>query len=308
MKLIKRMPISISALILAILSLGNLLQSYGNIYRNILGFIGVGLLVVFILKLILFRDEVREDLKNPVIASVFPTFSMAIMIFSSYLKYFNHQLAGIVWSFGLVVHLVLLLIFTDRYVKYFKLEHVYPSWFIVFVGMASASVTSLTVDKQIIGKYALYFSGGSYIILLILVIKRFIDFKEVPEPVRPTFAIMAAPASLCLAGYLNSFIIKEINLVYLLLAVSQITYFIVLFKLPELLKIDFYPSFSAFTFPLVITALSLKLSNAFLIGRGIDLAVINYLVKFEELVALSMVAYVSWKYIEYMFILEEKKA
>ncbi|HGI3110022.1 TPA: ethanolamine utilization protein EutK, partial [Streptococcus agalactiae] len=46
----------------------------------------------------------------------------------------------------------------------------------------------------------------------------------------------------------------------LLIVMAQFLYFFILFQVPKLLIGDFTPGFSAFTFPLVISATSLKLS------------------------------------------------
>lgn len=62
----------------------------------------------------------------------------------------------------------------------------------------------------------------------------------------------------------------------------------------------FYPSFSAFTFPLVISAISIKLANGFLVNSGQALAILRYIVKFEELVAILMVLYVLIKYVQFL--------
>lgn len=89
-------------------------------------------------------------------------------------------------------------------------------------------------------------------------------------------------------------------LVWILLLVSQISYLWVLFQLPKLLKLKFYPSYSAFTFPLAITAISLKLTNGFLTSQGKSIALLKYLVKFEEFIGVLIVLYVLVRYIGFL--------
>ena len=89
-------------------------------------------------------------------------------------------------------------------------------------------------------------------------------------------------------------------MVYLLLIISQITYLAVLLMLPKLLKLKFYPSYSGFTFPLVISAISLKLTNGFLINTGNSMAFMKSLVNIEEFIAISMVVYVLIRYINFL--------
>ena len=56
---------------------------------------------------------------------------------------------------------------------------------------------------------------------------------------------------------------KSIGMVYLLMAFSLIFYIVAIALLPKLLKLKFYPSYSAFTFPMVISGIGIKLANGF---------------------------------------------
>ena len=81
---IKRLPIPISGLILAILSLGNLLQVYNSNLRLLCGIVGCLLIIMLVLRLILYSGEVKSDLSNPIILSNSGTFSMALMVLLIY--------------------------------------------------------------------------------------------------------------------------------------------------------------------------------------------------------------------------------
>lgn len=85
MNIIEKLPIPISGLILAILSLGNLLQVYNPNFKLVCGVVGFILIFMLVLKLILYPNEVRNDLSNPIILSNSGTFSMALMILSTYI-------------------------------------------------------------------------------------------------------------------------------------------------------------------------------------------------------------------------------
>jgi hypothetical protein len=71
---IKKVPLPMTGLILGLAALGNLIQSYSGAFRSILGLISGLLLVLIIAKLIAYPAQVKEELTNPVVASVFPTF------------------------------------------------------------------------------------------------------------------------------------------------------------------------------------------------------------------------------------------
>ena len=79
----------------------------------------------------------------------------------------------------------------------------------------------------------------------------------------------------------------------------------VLVSLPKLLKLPFYPSYSAFTFPTAISALGLKLTTKFLKESGANVAMLAKLVSVAEIVATVIIIYVMIRHI--MFMLSEKK-
>lgn len=299
-KIIKKIPVPMAALMLSFAALGNLIQTYSETLRTILGAISIIIAILLTVKFLTFPKLVGEELKNPVAASVLPAYSMGIMLIATYLKPLNAQLGSITWYIGVLIHIILMIDFTIKYVFKFDLKKVFASWFIVYVGLAVASVTAPAFDRSNIGRIIFWFALIAYFILMFLVIKRYKNFKDIPEPARPTFAILAAPASLCLAGYMSSFENKSLGLVYLLLILAQVTYFLVLSQLGKLLKSKFYPSFAAFTFPLVISGIGLKLTNKFLVESNKGIAFLKYLVKFEELVAVLIVFYVTIKYIAFL--------
>lgn len=298
-KLIKKAPVPMSGLILALAATGNLVQSYGEVYRNIFGILS-GILFVFLLvKIIQHPDIVKEELKNPVIASVFPTFTMAIMLLATYVKPFSPSIALAMWIIGVLGHIILMVKFTVDYTMKRDIKTVFPSWFIVYVGMVVGSVTAPAFEMQMIGRVLFWIGLISYFLLLPVVIKR-VRLGTIPEPAMPTIAIFAAPVALCLAGYISSFETKNMIIVFGLLILSQLSYLFVLSKLPVLLKSKFYPSFSGFTFPLVITAISIKLTNGFLTKSGQGIGVLKYIVYIEEIIAILIVIYVLIKYIKFL--------
>lgn len=96
-EIIKKLPIPVVALMLALAVTGNLVVSYGNIYRNIFGIFATIFLILTLIKIIKYPKKIVEDLNNPVIASVFPALSMGIMVISTYIKPFASSFAFAVW-------------------------------------------------------------------------------------------------------------------------------------------------------------------------------------------------------------------
>ncbi len=297
---VKKVPIPMAGLMLGLAALGNLIQSYGELYRNISGGISAVLLILILAKIIIYPDEFKKGLNNPVVGSVIPTLSMGIMILSTYIKPYFYSLAYTVWIVGLVIHVVLIIYFTKKYIFNFNIKKVFPSWFIVYVGIVVGSVTGPAYSQFTIAKYLFWFGFITYLMLLPVVVYRVLKTKLIPEPALPTIAIFAAPASLCLAGYINAFQNKNIFVLGFLVLLSLIMMVAVLIYMPKLLRLKFYPSYSAFTFPFVISGISIKLTNAFFISSGYSIKWLSFIVKFEELTAFIFVIYTLFKYIKFL--------
>ena len=208
--------------------------------------------------------KLSEPLDNPVAASVFPTFTMATMLLAGYIKPYCSECANIIWYIGVVCHVLLIIWFTMKFVlKNFTIKKVFPSWFIVYVGIAVASVSAPVTGNFTIGQYAFWFAFVTYFCLLFFVCKRVSLIGEIPAPAMPTTVIFAAPASLLLAGYMVSFPEKEVWIVYLLLACSIFFWIVGMIYFAKTFRGSFMPSHSAFTFPLVISGIATKMSAAF---------------------------------------------
>lgn len=297
---LKKIPMPASGLMLSLAALGNLVQSYGNGYRNVLGILAGILFILLTIKFLTNPSGLKEDLSTPVGASVFPTYSMGIMLLATYLKPYSSEVALVVWITGIALHILLMIYFTIKYVIKFNITQVFPSWFIVYVGIAVASVTGKAF-YPIVGQIAFIIALLGYLVFIPIVAKRIFVTKNIPEPALPTLIIFAAPGSLCLAGYLNSFENKGMGLFLFLLLLSQFIYLLAIIKLVSLLKLKFYPSYAGFTFPLVISAIALKTSNAFLISKGFSIGFLPVLVKIEEIIGVLIVFYVLFHFIAHIY-------
>lgn len=302
--MIKKLPIPIAGLMLALAATGNLLATYGILYRSIFGLLSCFVFLLLLIKVLILPKSIMEGFQNPVVASVMPTFSMGLILLATYVK--PYTIAYSLWLIGLALHTVFILAFTIKYITKFQITKVFPSYFIVYVGIVCVSVTAPIFNMVQLGQYIFWFGLVSYLMLLPIVLYRTFIVKNIPEPAIPTLVIYTAPASLCLAGYLNSFESKNILMVVFLAILSLLMFIGVIRNMPRLLKLQFYPSYSAFTFPFVITAIAIKSTNTFLINFGINISIIKYFVNILELWAVMIVIYVFIKYIIFMISNPEK--
>lgn len=304
--MIKKIPIPIAGVMLGFTALGNLLQSYSESTRLICGVISALLGLLLICKCIAYPSMVKEDMKNPIVASVSGTFPMALMLLSTYVKPYIGTSSIYIWYFAIGLHIALIIYFTKEFILKFDMKKVFTSYYIVYVGIVVASVTAPAFEKTNLGTILFWFGLISCLILLVVVTNRYIKYKEVPPPAKPLFCIYAAPVSLCLAGYIQSVEAKSLTMIGFLAILSLIIYIVVLFQLPKYLKMPFFPSYAAFTFPFVISAIGMKMTMACLDKMGYTVLFINYIVLLQTIIATILVIYTLVRFV--MFILPSKKS
>lgn len=295
-------PIPMAGLVLGIAVLGNLLQSYNESFRILCGIISGILFLFFTIRIITNWSLFLEDMKNVAFTSIMPTYTMAIMVLATYIKSYFGDWASIVWYIGLILHIILLIYFCINFVfKGFNVDEVMPSWYIPFVGIAVAGVTGKAFNQQI-GQWTFYFGIILYFILMPFIVRKVFVKKDIKAPLLPTITIAAAPGGLCLAAYMNGFDEKSIKFIIFMVAISQLYYLLILFNIPRVFKNGFFPSYSAFTFPLIITALALKLANSVLQNN-----ILSILVTIEVIIATVVTVYVLIEYLRFL-LKEYKKA
>ena len=297
MNLIKNIPIPICGLILALLSLGNLTKDIHPSLRIIFGGIGILFLILIILKVILYTDAIKEDFRNPVIVSSSGTFSMSLMILSTYILQFSQTIAYTIWIIGIVLHILLMIYFTYHFIVHnFNISNVYPSYWIVFVGITMAAITSNVHDITEIGFLFFIIGFIDMIITLPLVIYRYIKEPNVPDGNKPLICIFTALLSILIVGYLNTSKTISYEFIIVIYAFACLFYVFALSKFIEYRNLDFYPSFAAFTFPFVISALATK---GIATKLNANLIFIN-LSKIETAIAVVIVVYILLRYVKFL--------
>ena len=300
MNLIKKLPIPVSGLILASLSLGNLLQNIHPSLRFLFGAIGIIFLILILLKVVLYPQLIKDDFKNPVIASSSGTFSMSLMILSTYLMPFMPGISYTIWIIGIVLHILLIIYFTYHFIVHnFDISNVYPSYWIVYVGITMAAITA---NVHGINDADFIFFIIGFVGMLVstpLVLYREFVYDKIPEMNRPLTCIFTALFSILIVGYVNSADIISNEFLTALYTIASIFYIFAIYKLIRNIKIRFYPSFAAFTFPFVISALATK----GVLGT-LKIGLLNYVLALQTVIATVLVVYVLIKYIKFLKIVK----
>ncbi|WP_367987131.1 TDT family transporter [Vibrio sp. NTOU-M3] len=261
------------------------------------------LLLILAVKFLFHRHLLREDLAHPVVGSVVPTFAMGTMVVSNSVGHFNAFTGDALWLIAVALHVAFLVSFIYHRSNAFELHHMVPSWFVPPVGIIVADVSfSGNPALAPIAQGALVFGMFAYAIMLPMMIYRFMFTQEIPDAAKPTMAIMAAPASLSLAGYLTVTQDPSPVILGLLFGIAVLMTAIIYLAFFKLLRLPFSPGYAAFTFPMVIGATALFKLAAWM--ERIELqahyvAQVRGLAYVELLVATLVVGYVALRYIAF---------
>jgi exfoliative toxin A/B len=299
--IIAKVPIPTAGVALGLVALGNLLQPYSQSLRLVLGGCSLFMIVLVTAKACLFPHLIQKDFGSSIIASVSATYCMALMQLAGYLAAWWYPGAFVIWAFAIIAHITLIIWFTVRFLGRFKLKEVFPTYFICFVGIIVASVTAPIFNALLIGRVLFWFGFVCYVALLALITYRYARIP-VPTGTEPLFCVYTAPMSLSLAGYLSVYQDPSLAFAAALGILAQFMLILVVIQLPKLLRLKFYPSYAAMTFPFVITAIALsKLLTSFVVSGSTVPSALYGILSVETLLATCMVFYVFLRYLDFLF-------
>lgn len=240
-----------------------------------------------------------KELRHPVLGSILPTLAMGMMVVSKALSGHAPAAGANMWCAAVLLHLFFLAGFVWCRFRAFSFSSMVPSWFVPPVGIITAALTSPGGTFAPFADMLLLFGASCFALLLPVMVYRLIFHTEIADAAKPTIAVLAAPASLSLAGYLSVEPQPSLVLVAFLLGLALLLTSVIYIGLIRLLRLPFSPAYAAFTFPLVISATALfKAMDHFaadpLTTEYADL--LRRIATAELAVAALVVAYVTWLY------------
>ena len=298
MNIIKSLPTPIAGLALGSVALGNLLQPYSSSLQLLFSLLSLIIIVLLTIRFTLGYDKLKKEMENPVIATVLATYPMSIMLLASFSKKYIGLLSMPVWIIGIILDFCVVCYAIYNFIlKEKHIKNIYPTWFITFVGPAVVTVTAINYDLETLGLVYFYFSFINYLILLPFVLYRVYKYKHYKDGDYPTITVFSAPGGLLLASYMIGVTQKSNIILAILIPLTILLFIFVLIQLPYLLKRKFYPSFSAFTFPLVICAIAFQKTGIYY--QTAEFSILNILIHLSELLALIIVIYVWYGFIKH---------
>lgn len=294
----KKLPLAFSGCLLGLAGAGNLISDTLPELSHVFSVLGLGLWIIFLVFHLFDWQNSTKELKKPPVLSGMATFPMAGMILSTYLLRTVPSvplLAQVLWWFSFLLDIGLITYFTILLLKSKEKIYATPSWTVLYVGIAVAALTYPVVGIIEIA-YATIIFG--FILTFYLYPRIYLDLKKKPLPVEllGQEGIYCAPFSLLLASLVRvgGHQLLTYSIIMMIIS-SQLFFFLVLSRLPQILKQGFQPAFSALTFPTIVTATSLKMAQGIL-----QVSFLNLFVTIEILISLTILIFVLFSYLIWM--------
>jgi len=268
---------------------------------SILGFlIATFFLIPLLLRFLFYPQLFAENLREGDFGVVLPNISMTLMLMSHTLGLVNRGAADTLWVLAVATHIVFFSFFVYHRCRDFKLNDLVPSWFVPPVGIVIACLVVPSPFFLPLAHVLLCVGIISYLILQPIMLYRLSIGGVIEDMRKPSLAVLAAPASLTLAGYLT--LVTHLNslVVLFLFSLSMLNIVSVYLLLFALSRLPFTPSCTAFTFPLAITAVAMYKMSGWIAIQPLFQQYTVYVYAFAfvaGVIATLVVLYVLWKII-----------
>lgn len=273
---IQHFPISSFSIILGMTGLTIALEKIHEIYHIDTGIDLVMLLVtlglfalilgMYLMKLLRFPQEVRQDFEDPVRMNFFPTISISLLLLSIAFLAIHPGISKGLWIAGTLIHTF----FTYKIIAIwmmhpkFEIKHINPAWFIPVVGNILIPVAGVVHFGREISWFFYSIGLVFWILLFTIFIYRMVFHSPMVEKLLPTLAILIAPPAVGFIAYVK--LTGELD------SFGKSLYYFALFLTTFLLsqwglfsKIKFYLSWWAYSFPIssmtIATVLMYHLTN-----------------------------------------------
>jgi tellurite resistance protein len=246
---------------LAVQKAGSLLQPLQPV-STILLYITVALFavvgVIYLYKGTTYPGAIKKELNHPIKINFFPLVAKILLVLSVVLLERNMTYSFYSWAVGTALQFIASIYVISEWIQHdrFKIEHMTPGWFIPIVG--SIIIPIAGVKHGFLEMSWFFFSVGLifWMILLVIVMYRMFFHAPIVEKLMPTLFILFAPPAIGFIAYVKLTGGGLDSFGRILYYFSLFMFFLVLYALPRLLKINFYLSWWAYSFPMAAKTLA----------------------------------------------------
>lgn len=229
-------------------------QSVGFVLNAFTSVVFAFISFIYVIKIIKFPNEVRAELNHPIKINFFAAFAISLLLLAIVFKNNESAHFGLFYT-GLVAQTFMSFYVVASWInRNLEIKHSNPAWFIPIVGNLLVITAAQGKDSYLwfYFSFALFF----YIVLFSIIFYRILFCDQLPAKFMPTLFIFIAPPSVAfidyikLAGNFNEFSM-------FLLSLAIFFGILVLFMYKNFLKLKFFLSWWAFTFPTAALCIAL---------------------------------------------------
>lgn len=229
-------------------------QSVGFVLNAFTSLVFAFISFIYIIKIMKFPNEVRAELNHPIKINFFAAFAISLLLLAIVFKNNESAHFGLFYT-GLVAQTFMSFYVVASWInRNLEIKHSNPAWFIPIVGNLLVITAAQGKDSYLwfYFSFALFF----YIVLFSIIFYRILFCDQLPAKFMPTLFIFIAPPSVAFIDYIKlTGNFNEFSMFLLSLAI----FFgiLVLFMYKNFLKLKFFLSWWAFTFPTAALCIAL---------------------------------------------------
>ncbi len=213
---------------------------------------------IYLFKGISCPGSIKKELNHPIKINFFPLIAKTLLVISIILLERNMTASLYCWISGTFLQFVASIFVISEWIQHerFKIEHMTPGWFIPIVGSIMVPIAGVRHGFTELSWF--FFSVGLifWLILLVIVLYRMFFHTPIAERLMPTLFILFAPPAIGFIAYVRLTGGNIDSFARVMYYFSLFMFFLILYQLPRLIKINFYISWWAYSFPMAAKALS----------------------------------------------------
>ncbi|DAB33334.1 MAG: tellurite resistance protein [Sulfurospirillum sp.] len=263
---LQHFPVMMFAIIMGFSGLTIVYQKASSIlgYPSFIGFIlcllttiiFFSILSLYTLKIFKYFSEVKAEFAHPVRINFFAAISISFLLLAIIYEPISANISAFFWYIGAILQAYFTFYTISFWInKNLEIQHSNPAWFIPIVGNVLVPIAGVKIACIEVLVYFYAVGMFFWVILMAILLNRIIFHHQLVQKFMPTLFILIAPPAIGTISYVK--IIGEFDFfASFLYSLGLFFTLLLLFMYKNFLKLKFFISWWAFTFPLAAVTIS----------------------------------------------------
>jgi tellurite resistance protein len=267
---IKYFPVMMFAIIMGFSGLTIVFQKASGIlgYPSFIGLslsyattiIFLCIVFAYLTKIFLYFEEVKAEFSHPVRVNFFAAISISFLLLAVVYEHLSPTISLYLWYIGTILQAYFTFYTISFWInKNLEIQHSNPAWFIPIVGNVLVPIAGDQIASIEILVYFYAVGMFFWLVLMAILLNRIIFHHQLVQKFMPTLFILVAPPAIGTISYVK--ITGSFDFFASFLYSLGIFFtFLLIFMYKNFLKLKFFISWWAFTFPLAAVTISTLLA------------------------------------------------